>query len=227
MKYNNIVKGLFKKRPDRFTALVEIDDKIEICHVKNTGRCKELLIDNAVVYLEKVENNSKRKTKYSIIAVEKGDILINMDSQAPNKVIKEWLERGGLCNNITFLKSEAVYKKSRFDFYFETSTEKAFVEVKGVTLEENGIVRFPDAPSERAVKHIKELSEALDEGYKCYIIFVIQMNNVKWFEPNYKTHNEFGQVLGLAIKKGVNAKAYSCIVKKDSIVIGENVNIKI
>lgn len=227
MKYNNIVKGLFKKRPDRFTALVEIDGEIEICHVRNTGRCKELLINNAVVYLEKAENNSKRKTKYSIIAVEKGDILINMDSQAPNKVIKEWIESGGLCNNITFLKSETVYKKSRFDFYFETNTDKAFVEVKGVTLEENGIVRFPDAPSERAVKHIKELSEALEEGYKCYIIFVIQMNNVKWFEPNYKTHNEFGQVLNFAIKKGVTAKAYSCIVKKDSIVIGKDVNIKI
>ncbi len=227
MKYKNVVKGLFKKRPDRFTALVEIDGKIEICHVRNTGRCKELLIDNAVVYLEKAENNSKRKTKYSIIAVEKGDILINMDSQAPNKVIKEWLESGGLCSNITFLKSETVYKNSRFDFYFETITEKAFVEVKGVTLEENGIVRFPDAPSERAVKHIKELLEAIEDGYKCYIIFVIQMNNAKWFEPNYKTHDEFGKVLNLAIKKGVNAKAYLCTVKKDSIVIGKNINIKI
>ncbi len=229
MKYiNNIKRGRFIKRPNRFIAHIEIDNKIEICHVKNTGRCKELLIpEKSIVYVEE-GSNPKRKTKYSLIAVEKGSRIVNMDSQVTNKAVYEFVEQGKLFKNITYLKAEKTYKNSRFDLYVETAEgRKIFIEVKGVTLEDNGVVRFPDAPSERAVKHVNELCKSIKNGYEAYIIFVIQMKDVLYFEPNYDTHREFGEALAEADKKGVNILAYDCIVTPDSIVINDKVKINI
>ena len=192
MKYENIVTGKFIERPNRFIALVEMEGKVEKCHVKNTGRCRELLLPGAAVYLEK-SDNPNRKTAYDLIGVKKGELLINMDSQAPNKVVKEWLEEEIYFKDITLLKPEYRYGKSRIDFYLETAEgRRIFIEVKGVTLEEEGIARFPDAPTERGIKHIQELQQAVSEGYEAYILFVIQMKNVFQFEPNDRTHRAFG-----------------------------------
>lgn len=227
MKYNNIAEGYFIKRDNRFIAQVEINGKCEVCHVKNTGRCRELLTANAKVYLEPSEN-TKRKTKYSLVTVDKGGRLINMDSQAPNKVVEEAILKGIIFDNVTFLKRECKYGNSRFDFYMERGQEKAFVEVKGVTLENNNVVSFPDAPSERAVKHLAELGNAYDEGYKAYVIFVVQMKDVDYFVPNEINHKAFADKLKEVSKKGVNVLAYDCIVKKDEIVIsGKSVDVRI
>lgn len=220
MKYKNIVKGRFIVRENRFIAKVEIDGVIHSCHVKNTGRCKELLVENATVYLE-YSPSDKRKTQYSLIAVEKGDLLINMDSQAPNKVVEEAIDK--LFDNVTYLKRECSYLNSRFDFYMEQNNIKSFIEVKGVTLENNGVVSFPDAPSERAVKHLGELIKAVDDGYNAYVIFVVQMKGVKYFEPNEINHREFALKLREAESRGVNILAFDCVVAKDSIVIDEKV----
>lgn len=227
MKYNNITEGYFIKRDNRFIAQVEINGKCEVCHVKNTGRCRELLTENARVYLEPSEN-PERKTKFSLVTVDKGGRLINMDSQAPNKVVEEAILNGVIFNNVTFLKRECRYRNSRFDFYMERGKEKSFIEVKGVTLESNNIVSFPDAPSERAVKHLEELGKAIDEGYKAYVIFVVQMSDVEYFVPNEINHKAFAEKLKEVSKKGVSVLAYDCIVKKDEIVLrGKNVEVRI
>lgn len=226
MKYDNIVKGKFISRPNRFIAHVEINGKKEISHVKNTGRCKELLISGVNVFLQE-NDNPNRKTKFSLIAVEKGNRLINIDSQIPNKVVNEWLENGNLFKDITLIKPETKYGNSRFDFYVETKEKKIFIEVKGATLEENGVVRFPDAPTERGVKHINELCECKKEGYEAYIIFVIQMKGVMYFEPNMKTHKEFGYALKKAKDSGVNILALDCEVTRETIVMGQYVNVKL
>lgn len=226
MKYDNIVKGKFISRPNRFIAHVEINGKEEICHVKNTGRCKELLIPGVNVFLQE-NDNPNRKTKFSLITVEKENRLINMDSQIPNKVVNEWLENGNLFKDITLIKPETKYGNSRFDFYVETKEKKIFIEVKGVTLEENGVVRFPDAPTERGVKHVNELCECKKEGYEAYIIFVIQMKGVMYFEPNMKTHKEFGYALKKAKNSGVNILALDCEVTKETIVMGDYVDVKL
>lgn len=226
MIYKNITTGIFVKRPNRFVAHVEIDGHIEICHVKNTGRCKELLVPRSTVYVERADNTA-RKTKYSLIAVQKGDRMINMDSQIPNKAVHEWLLAGNLFQDITQIKPEKVYGKSRFDFYIETSRQKIFMEVKGVTLEEDGIVRFPDAPTQRGVKHINELISCTKEGYEAYILFVIQMSGVKRFEPNDTTHPEFGMALRKAKEQGVHVLAYDCAVEPDSLSIGRPVQVVI
>lgn len=226
MLYQEIISGRFIKRPNRFIAHVEVEGNIEICHVKNTGRCRELLIPGATVYLEK-SHNPARKTKYSLIGVEKGNRLINMDSQAPNKVVYEWLKAGNLTPNATLIKPETKYKNSRFDFYIETEKEKIFMEVKGVTLEENGIVRFPDAPTERGLKHIEELKQAVKEGFEAYVFFVIQMKGVKYFTPNYETHKAFGDALTKAQEAGVHILAYDCEVTNDSLKIGEEVEVRL
>ncbi len=226
MRYQNIRKGIFKKRENRFIALVEIDGKIEKCHVKNTGRCKELLVFNAEVFVE--ENFSeKRKTRFSLISVIKNNKLINMDSQAPNKAVSEWIESGGLFDGVNLLKSEVKFQNSRFDFYAEKDNSRIFIEVKGVTLEENKIVRFPDAPTKRGVKHIFELCDAVKQGYNSYIIFVIQMSDVLWFEPNYQTHSEFGKALKYAENQGVIILAYSCKVGSDFMEIDKKIKIKL
>lgn len=220
MNYKNIVEGTFISRPNRFIAHVKIEDKIEICHVKNTGRCKELLIEGATVYLEH-SDNPNRKTAYSLIAVQKEHRLINIDSQSPNKVLHEGLLDKTIIlpdfEEITEIKPEKVYQKSRFDFYIENEKRKAFIEVKGVTLEENGVVKFPDAPTERGLKHVYELIHAIENGYMAYIVFVIQMNHVKYFTPNDETQKEFGEALQYAWRKGVQVLAYECDVEPGAL----------
>lgn len=229
MKYNKIVKGKFIERPNRFIAYCDIDGNVEKVHVKNTGRCKELLIEGCTVYLEE-SDNPNRKTKYSLVVVEKGERLINMDSQMPNKVVYEALENcliqlPGLNEEITYIKPEQKYHDSRFDIYLETKNKKVFIEIKGVTLEENGVVMFPDAKTERGVKHINELIKAKDNGYECYIFFLVQMDNVKYFTPNKKMHYELWEALKRAREKGVNIVSYDCNVDKESIVIKEAVEV--
>lgn len=226
MIYDNIIQGTFLERPNRFISYVEVDGVKETVHVKNTGRCKELLVPGATVYLEK-STNPERKTAYDLIAVQKGDRLINMDSQIPNKVVEEWLRKGQLFRDLVLVRPETKYGKSRFDFYIETGSEKIFMEVKGVTLEEEGVVRFPDAPSERAVKHVEELIQACKEGYKAYILFVIQMKDVKYFVPNADTHPEFAQFLYKAKEAGVNILAYDCRVTPETIELAENVEVRL
>ena len=226
MEYQEIVAGRFIKRPNRFIAHVEIEGSLEICHVKNTGRCRELLIQGVTVYLEK-SNNPKRKTKYSLIGVEKDTRMINMDSQAPNKVVHEWLQAGNLSPRTTFIKPETKYRSSRFDFYIETDKEKIFMEVKGVTLEEDGVVKFPDAPTERGLKHIEELCKVLEEGYKAYVFFVIQMKGARYFTPNNKTHPAFGEALIKAKEAGVQILAYDCEVTKDFLKIGKEIEVRL
>ena len=229
MKYNNIVKAKFLERPNRFISYCEIDNNIEKVHVKNTGKCRELLIPNCTVFLEE-SDNPNRKTKYSLIAVQKGDRLINMDSQVPNKVVYEALLNDkiilpGLDEKITKIKPETTYENSRFDIYLETENKKAFIEVKGVTLEENNIVMFPDAKTERGVKHINELVKASKEGYLSYVVFVIQMSDVKYFTPNDKMHKELGDALRFAKDNGVNILAYDCFVSNDNIEIKDEVKV--
>ncbi len=218
MKYHHIVQGEFLERPNRFIAYVNIDGRKETVHVKNTGRCRELLVPGAEVYLEK-SDNPDRKTQYDLIGVKKGEMLVNMDSQAPNKVAEEWLKAGGLFPDVVTVKPEIFYGNSRFDFYIETASERIFMEVKGVTLEENGVVSFPDAPSERAVKHVEELIKAKEEGYQVYVLFVIQMENAAYFTPNEDTHPQFARALEEAAASGVRILAYNCLVTPDSLTI--------
>lgn len=213
------------ERPNRFVAYVDIDGHTETVHVKNTGRCRELLQKGVTVYLEK-SDNPLRKTLYDLVAVEKGDRLINMDSQAPNKAVGEWLLQKKLFADLKYVKPECKYKNSRFDFYVECESKKAFVEVKGVTLEADGVVSFPDAPSERAVKHVQELIEAGRDGYETYVIFVVQMKGVKYFIPNETTHPEFARILRMAAKEGVRVMAYDCSVTEDEMVINTPISVK-
>lgn len=226
MKYNHIVPAKFLERPNRFIAYVEIAGRKETVHVKNTGRCRELLQPGASVYLEKSDNPA-RKTQYDLVAVQKGDLLINMDSQAPNKVVEEWLRTGELFPDVVTVRPETTYGNSRFDFYVETSSERIFIEVKGVTLEEDGVVRFPDAPSERAVKHVEELVQAHRDGYQVYVLFVIQMEEARFFTPNKDTHPAFAQALIEAAGQGVEVLAYSCSVTPDSLQIKSPVPVKL
>lgn len=224
MKYKNIYKGRFIERPNRFIAICEINGKNEVCHVKNTGRCKELLVNGCTVYLEK-SDNPNRKTQFDLIAVKKGSRLINMDSQIVNSTFNEYIPQ--LFKDIIKIKPECKYGNSRFDFYIETVTDKIFVEVKGVTLENDGVVRFPDAPTERGVKHLKELRKALTDGYKAYVVFIVQMSDVKHFEPNYETHPQFADTLKEVVDSGVVPLVFDCTVTPDSISIKNKVNIKI
>lgn len=218
MKYTEIVKGRFLRRPNRFIAYVELDGRSERVHVKNTGRCRELLMPGAVVYLEKGAGPG-RSTAYDLVAVEKGDRLVNMDSQAPNRAAEEWLRSGGLFPGTILVRPETVYGNSRFDFYVETAEEKIFVEVKGVTLEEEGVVRFPDAPSERAVKHVEELILAKRSGYRVFVLFVVQMEGVRYFTPDRDTHPAFAEALSRAAAEGVEILAYDCLVTPDSMTL--------
>ncbi|AGC67051.1 sugar fermentation stimulation protein [Thermoclostridium stercorarium subsp. stercorarium DSM 8532] len=222
LQYSNICEGKFIKRLNRFSAEVMIEGKKTICHVKNTGRLKELLIEGATVYLEK-SGNSMRKTGYSLISVKKGKSIVNIDSQAPNAVFYEALAEKKLIlpgfDEIGQIKRESTYGASRFDFYIENTVRKAYIEVKGVTLENDGIAKFPDAPTLRGVKHVYELVKAKEAGFDAYIIFIIQMNNIRYFTPNDETHLEFGEALRYAKKNGVCVKAFECDVKPDFIEI--------
>ncbi len=222
MKYHNIVEGTFLERPNRFIAYVDIAGKREKVHVKNTGRCRELLKENAKVYLEK-SDKAERSTAYDLVAVQKGDRMINMDSQAPNRAVEEWLRAGGLFPTLSFLRPETKYGNSRFDFYAKDGEKEIFIEVKGVTLEEDGAVRFPDAPSERAVKHVEELIEARMEGYEAIILFVIQMEQIRYFRPNREMQPAFAEALERAKEAGVRILAYDCKVEKDGMTIHEPV----
>lgn len=223
MRYENIVKGRFLARPNRFVALVEIDGEEKICHVKNTGRCRELLVPDCFVYLDKAKN-PERKTKFDLVAVEKGQRLINMDSYAPNIAAGEFLSK--LFPN-SIIKSEYTYGNSRFDFYIEDNIRKILLEVKGVTLEQDGIVMFPDAPTERGLKHVNELISCTKKGYEAYLLFVIQMDKVKYFTPNNETHPQFGEALKKASREGVKLLAYDCLVKPDRMEINAPVKIKL
>lgn len=226
MQYGKILPARFLSRPNRFVARVEAEGEELVCHVKNTGRCRELLVPGATVWLEESPNPS-RKTKFDLIAVEKGDRLINMDAQAPNKVFGEWVAAGGFREGLTLLRPETTYGSSRFDFYWESSKSRGFVEVKGVTLEEDGIVRFPDAPTLRGVKHLDELVKAREAGYEAAVCFVIQMEDVRWFAPNDETHPEFGQALRRAAQAGVEILAMDCAVTPQSLTMGKPVPIRL
>ena len=215
MKYKEIVKGIFVDRPNRFVAHVEIDGEIQTVHVKNTGRCKELLLLGVTVYLA-VSDNPNRKTKYDLVAVEKSGFgLINIDSQAPNVVVKEWLQR----QDYDYIKPEYTYGNSRIDFYMEKDNTKYLMEVKGCTLEIDGVGYFPDAPTERGIKHLRELSAAAKLGYKCILAFVIQMEGIHLVSPNIDTHPEFGEALKEAMNAGVEILYLECKVTEDSLEI--------
>lgn len=222
MIYKNIKQGIFHERTNRFVAMIEIDGKIEKCHVKNTGRCKEILIPGVTVYVQD-QDNPNRKTKYDLISVKKENRIINIDSQVPNKVVYDWVVEGNFIEDLTHIQREKTYGNSRFDIYLETANKKIltekkiFIEVKGVTLEENNVAMFPDAPTIRGVKHINELIKASREGYEAYIIFLIQMEGIIKFKPNDQTHPEFGEALRNGKSKGLNILAYDCRVQPDRI----------
>ena len=225
MTYKNINKAVFIDRPNRFIARCEINEQVETVHVKNTGRCKELLIPGTTVFLEKF-NAQTRKTNYDLISVIKGNRIINMDSQAPNKIFLEWAKSGRFLPDILLIKPEYRFLNSRFDFYIETPFKKIFIEIKGATLENNGVVMFPDAPTQRGLKHISELIEVKKKGYEAYIIFVIQMENAKYFMPNYITHKAFADKLKECDDNGVNVAAFDTIVTEKSIVLNNEVEVR-
>lgn len=218
MRYEHVIPGRFLARPNRFIAHVETAEGVQICHVKNTGRCRELLVPGATVYLEPGKTPG-RKTPFDLIAVEKGDLLINMDAQAPNRVFEEWAAAGGFIPDATAVRREVRWGESRLDFCLETPHGPHLVEVKGVTLEEGGAARFPDAPTERGVKHILELARAVGEGLDATLFFVVQIENIHSVSPNDETHPAFGEALRFAASQGVNVRAYDCLVTPDSIAI--------
>ena len=218
MNYSNMTPGIFLARPNRFIAHVEIGGQMEVVHVKNTGRCRELLPVGAEVWCQKTDNPN-RKTKYDLITVRKGSRLINMDSQAPNLAAKEWLAAGGL-GEIENLRAETKHGDSRFDFSFVKDGRLCFLEVKGCTLENDGVCAFPDAPTERGAKHLRGLTEAVRNGYGGYVLFVIQMMDVKYLHPNDATDPEFGKALREAVANGVEVLAVDCNVTVDEMVIG-------
>ena len=217
MRYENMTPGIFRARPNRFIAHIEIDGAVEICHVKNTGRCRELLVPGCTVWCQR-SDNPNRKTKFDLIAVQKGDRLINMDSQAPNKAAGEWLASGGL-GEISELRPEVKHGDSRYDFSFIKDGKRCFLEVKGCTLEEDGVCAFPDAPTERGAKHIRGLTEAAQAGYGAYILFVIQMSDVKYIRPHDETDPEFGRALREAAQNGVHILAMDCAITPDTMDI--------
>lgn len=234
MKYEHIVTGTFLKRPNRFIAHVLIDGRETVCHVKNTGRLREFLIPGARLLLEFHPDAAAagRKTSYSVIGVYKENagfrhecLLINMDSQAPNQAAAEWLREGGLSGEVSDVKREVTYGDSRFDLAFTLNKAPAFMEVKGVTLEHDGTASFPDAPTERGVKHILELQKAAAEGFQAYILFVIQMKGVHSFTPNRNTHPEFADSLRLASRSGVHVLAYDCVVTETEMKIDQPVKV--
>lgn len=229
MKYNNCHSGIFLSRPNRFIAVVEIDGEERRVHVKNTGRCKELLQPGNTVYLEK-SGNPARKTAYDLIAVEKqvpgGTRLVNMDSMAPNRAAKEWLEGGGL-GPIQNLRAETTIGDSRFDFVGQQDGRRVVIEVKGCTLEEDGIARFPDAPTQRGVKHVRGLTELAKQGCRCIVLIVIQMKGVRVFEPNWRTQPEFGEALMEAQAAGVEIIAVDCTVQPGTAQIDGRVQVNL
>ena len=225
MTYENMVPGIFQARPNRFIAHVQIGGQTEIVHVKNTGRCKELLVPGCAVWCQR-SSNPNRKTAFDLIAVQKGDRLINMDSQAPNRAAGEWLSSGGL-GEISELKAEVKHGDSRYDFSFLKDGKQCFLEVKGCTLEHDGACAFPDAPTERGAKHIRGLTAAARAGYGAFILFVIQMSDVKYIRPHDDTDPEFGKALREASQNGVRVLAMDCAVTPDTMEIRLPVLVKL
>ena len=225
MYYPNMIPGIFLSRPNRFVAHVLIDGQVEIVHVKNTGRCRELLPEGAEVWCQR-SGNPSRKTKYDLITVRKGSRLINMDSQAPNIAAKEWLLSGGL-GKAENIKAETTHGDSRFDFSFTLDDKPCFLEVKGVTLENDGICAFPDAPTERGTKHLRGLQKCVEEGFGGYVLFVVQMSGVTYLHPNDATDPAFGKALREAAASGVQILAVDCSVTEDSMTIGNSVPVRL
>ena len=221
MYYENMEKAVFLERPNRFISWVETERGREICHVKNTGRCRELLLPGAALYVQRNENPA-RKTPLDLICVQKGKTLINMDSQAPNRVVAEWLQEKG-----ARFHPEYRFGDSRIDFYIEEKGRKILLEVKGVTLEEGGVARFPDAPTERGVKHIRELAGSLKKGYEACVFFVIQMKGIRYMEPNDGTHPAFGDALREAEKAGVRVAAYDCLTEPDRLRLDREIPVRL
>ena len=228
MKYFPVTVGYFIARPNRFLARVMVNGEEVLCHVKNTGRCRELLIPGARLVLQQ-HDDPKRRTAYSVIGVYKGNTLINMDSQAPNQAAFEWVMGGadGLFGTVNLVKREKTYGNSRFDLYLEAGSRKIFMEVKGVTLEQNGVARFPDAPTQRGVKHVEELTACLRNGYEACLLFVVQMKGICRMEPNWITHEAFGQALCRAEAAGVKILAYDCMVTEDSMVLDHQLPVRL
>lgn len=226
MKYDDVIEAQFIKRPNRFIAHVLVDGKEQIAHVRNTGRCREILTEGTKVILEKAKNPD-RKTAYSLIAAYKGDMLINIDSQIPNAVVFEGVKNNKIpaLLNVNNIKREVTYGNSRFDIYFEKEDSRGFIEVKGVTLEDNGLAMFPDAPTERGRKHIEEMAAAVANGYEGFIIFLIQMKGVHAFSPNFSMDPEFAEELRKSASLGVKVLAYDSIVKKDEIIISAPIEV--
>lgn len=232
MKYINSIKATFVRRPNRFIAECKIDNEMVIAHVKNTSRCTELLIEGAEVYLEYVPSK-KRKTDYSLITVKKDNKLFNLDSQVPNEIASSGIEEGiiqlpGIDGEMTLIKREVTYRNSRFDIYVETSLgEKCFIEVKGVTLEEEGMMKFPGAPTTRGTKHVKELIQAKEEGFKSFVLFIIQTSDASCITPHDKMDKKFSETLREAANCGVEVIAYDCHVTEDSIEIARPVEVRL
>lgn len=226
MKYENISKARFIRRPNRFIAHILHEGEEKICHVKNTGRCKELLMPGAEILVQRASNPA-RKTPFDLISVFKGARLINMDAVAPNTVFGEFLRGGGLGFTPDRVRAECVHGESRFDFYFEHGGKRAFAEVKGVTLEDEGVARFPDAPTERGLKHLRGLMDCVAEGFEAYAVFVVQMADVKYFEPNRATHPQFADALREAAEAGVQVLAFECEVGFDTLKITRPVKLQL
>ncbi len=225
LKYHNVTDGVFVKRLNRFCAEVLIDGKVCMCHVKNTGRLGELLLKDAKVYLEDHGETPNRKTRYSLVAVEKDGYTVNIDSVAPNVVFGEWVRNGGFLPQVTLIKPECKYKNSRFDYYIEAQGRKFFVEIKGVTLERDGLFLFPDAPTERGAKHLHELCESIKEGYEAYAVFVVQMKRQGTFVPNVKMDENFANALKNATKCGVKVICVNCNATRDSLEIADRIDV--
>lgn len=224
MKYDNVVSGIFLSRPNRFIAHVIIDGREQICHVKNTGRCRELLIPGVEAFVQKA-SNPDRRTKYDLIAVRKGDKIINIDSAAPNKVAAELIP--AIYPELSGIKPEAPFGSSRLDFKLEFFEHLRYIEVKGVTLERDNIALFPDAPTERGVKHLNELIKCVEHGYKATVLFIIQMSNIRYMMPNDITHPEFGKALRTAKSAGVDVLAYDCMVTPDTLTYSSQTIVKL
>ena len=226
MIYENILPAVFVDRPNRFIAHVELNGRLEVCHVKNTGRCRELLIPGCRVYVQH-QPSPTRKTAYDLIAVEKGERLLNMDANAPNRVFNEYVRAGRFLRGWSVIRPETTHGDSRFDFYLESPGHRLFAEVKGVTLEDDGVMRFPDAPTERGVKHLEGLARCVQEGYEAWAVFVIQTENVRWMEPNRRTHPAFADALRQAAQAGVHLLALDCHTEPDRLDICRPVEIRL
>lgn len=226
MIYENILPAIFVDRPNRFIAHVELNGRLEVCHVKNTGRCRELLIPGCRVYVQH-QPSPTRKMAYDLIAVEKGERLLNMDANAPNRVFNEYVRAGRFLRGWSVIRPETTHGDSRFDFYLESPGHRLFAEVKGVTLEDDGVMRFPDAPTERGVKHLEGLARCVQEGYEAWAVFVIQTEDVRWMEPNRRTHPAFADALRQAAQAGVHLLALDCHTEPDRLEICRPVEIRL